>query len=148
MRRNNGYQRGLVDDFNPCRLTVIVDITRPLVDNFETVYNDELASLVVTYNVTDPESDLLKILFGLGFTEYDSDLSPFSVYHNRTMLVLDQSQNRLPEGVFMFGRLRAFNNVELTKTVTAPEPLFLDFSPPFPGNVSDGELFAIAFSKG
>ena len=53
-------------------------------------------------------SDLQKMAFGMGFTQLDEKLRPFKDYFNRSLLKLEGKG--LPEGVFMFGRIRAFNN--------------------------------------
>lgn len=62
----------------------------------------------------DDMSDIQKIAVGLGYTQYDEGLINFKYYYNRSHLTFPGDS--LPQGVFMYGRLRSVNNGKLPRS--------------------------------
>ena len=117
-------------------IPLVIDITKPDINELNLGYDDDTRNIMVDYNITDDLSDLKAVFFGLGLSSVDEALMPFEKYYNRSRLVLYNPN--VPQGVFMFGRVRAINNVDLSRSGTGPKPLFLDYSSPYAGIVRDG----------
>jgi hypothetical protein len=120
---------------------LIIDASKPVMNSFIVKYSDEARELQYIHNVTDHLSDLKSIAVGLGETQFDENLRGFEFFFNRSFTYVPAAN--LPEGVFMYGRLRAVDNVNWRTTVYSDQPLYLDYSPPNAGVVLDGPDFGV-----
>ncbi len=87
---------------------LIIDASKPVMNSFIVKYSDEARELQYIHNVTDHLSDLKSIAVGLGETQFDENLRGFEFFFNRSFTYVPAAN--LPEGVFMYGRLRAVDN--------------------------------------
>ncbi len=117
-------------------IALVVDITKPIINSLDVGYDDPSRSVTYDFNVTDSLSDIYSVAVGLGYTPLDENVLPFAEYFNRSFCSI--KAEGLQEGVFMYGRVRARNNVMLSAAQAGERPLFLDYSPPLAGDVYDG----------
>jgi hypothetical protein len=97
-----------------------IDRTPPVLNSLLVSYDDINPALSAAYNTTlvfcqkklltvrDSMSGIQKIQFGLGRSRFDEDLIPFAEYYNRSFVSFPGPS--LPEGKYMYGRIRMVNN--------------------------------------
>ncbi|XP_013394005.1 uncharacterized protein LOC106161555, partial [Lingula anatina] len=122
---------------------IIVDTTRPIFNGIDDViYDEDFDIMAVYYNVSDPLSGIMRVDFALGKTKYDAKIRPFSMHDHiirkLTGSYLSLDEPGIPDGVPVWVRVRAVNNVELFNTGHGDEPIMIDRSDPIPGELFDG----------
>ncbi|XP_071959997.1 uncharacterized protein [Antedon mediterranea] len=136
--------RGLnkVEFGGPLSLTVchsiplVIDNTFPFVnDIFDIEYNEVLEEVSVSYNVSDPNSEIYAVDIGIGEGKYDVYLKEWERYFDHNTSVVPY---KLIDGVPAWMQIRAINNVDLRLVDHANSPLIVDFSPPVQGQFRDG----------
>lgn len=95
----------------------IIDTSPPIfysVDDY--VYDYDFNALIVWYNLTDPESGIYAIEFGLGKHKHDVSLRPYEAYGNPEYLQgsLAVKNVDIEEGKPAWIRILAYNNGELS----------------------------------
>ncbi|CAH1783349.1 unnamed protein product, partial [Owenia fusiformis] len=89
-------------------LPYIVDTTPPLVHHVLTLSYSEYTHVIeMTYNVSDPLSDIREVDFCLGRSRRDCYVSDWDRYPNTTHL---QKIQYIPDGIPAWPKIRAINN--------------------------------------
>ncbi|XP_067685182.1 uncharacterized protein [Haliotis asinina] len=125
---------------------LIVDTTPPIFNGIDDVFFDgDFELLGLYYNGSDPLSEIAHVHFGLGSTQNDVKLRPYEEYKplgdpKPYVLVEDF---HLKQGVAAWPRIRLTNNVGLSTSGHANEPIIVDDSPPAVGIINDGSTVGI-----
>ncbi|XP_033105583.1 uncharacterized protein LOC117107873 isoform X2 [Anneissia japonica] len=117
-------------------LPLVIDNTFPFInDIFDISYNEDLEEVSVSYNVSDPNSEIYAVDIGIGEGKYDVYLKEWERYYDDNTSVVPY---KLIDGVPAWLQIRAINNVDLRLVDHADSPLIVDFSPPVAGYFRDG----------
>ncbi|XP_048251916.1 uncharacterized protein LOC124135018 [Haliotis rufescens] len=125
---------------------IIVDTTPPIFNGINEVFFDgDFELLGLYYNGSDPLSKIAHVHVGLGLTQNDVSLRPYEEYKsyaNPKEYVLVEDCVLKP-GVATWPRIRLTNNVGLSTSGHANEPLVVDNTPPVAGLIRDGGMVSI-----
>ncbi|XP_070572594.1 uncharacterized protein [Ptychodera flava] len=114
----------------------IIDNSPPLVHHIRLVDYDEVACVIIAeYDVSDPQSGIREIDFGLGKSSRDVYLLGWQRHDNTTHVKVDFC---IPDGTPAWIKVRAINNVDLRTIGHSDFPIIVDTSPPIAGDVFDG----------
>ncbi|CAH1802680.1 unnamed protein product [Owenia fusiformis] len=117
-------------------LPYIVDTTPPFVNHVLTLSYDEYTYMIImTYNVSDPLSDIREVDFCLGRSRRDCYVSDWDRYANTSHL---EKVQHIPDGIPSWPKIRAINNVDLRDVGPADIPIIVDTTPPIAGDLYDG----------
>ncbi|XP_062598765.1 uncharacterized protein LOC134260192, partial [Saccostrea cucullata] len=120
---------------------IVVDTTPPLFKGVSDILFDEDFNIMAIYfEAEDKESFLSRIDFGLGKTKHDVEVRGYSEIsypkrENPYILITDLN---ITDGEPAWLRLRAVNNVELSKAGHSDDPILIDRTNPIAGEVLDG----------
>ena len=138
---------------------VVLDTTPPvMVAVLGVQFDADTKVLSAHYSTYDNLSHILEIQLCLGQTSHDCLLRDWDFHCIGTTLpdghcerthpeddanaelltALRQSLPAVPEGVFIWARMRSVNNVELPSAMARARPFLVDYSPPLAGVVNDG----------
>ncbi|XP_033121447.1 uncharacterized protein LOC117120538 [Anneissia japonica] len=115
---------------------LVIDNTLPFVnDIFDIGYNEDTEEVSVSYNVSDPNSEIYAVDIGIGEGKYDVYLKEWARFFDNSTSVVPY---KLIDGVPAWMQIRAINNVDLRLVDHADSPLIVDLSPPVAGRFRDG----------
>ncbi|XP_070573688.1 uncharacterized protein [Ptychodera flava] len=114
----------------------IIDNTAPFVNHVHLAEYDEYACIISTFfNVSDPDSNIREVDFGLGRSNRDTYLLGWQRYDDKSHITVDYC---IPDGIPAWIKIRAINNVDLRTVGHSDFPIIVDTSPPIAGDVFDG----------
>ncbi|XP_067664253.1 uncharacterized protein [Haliotis asinina] len=122
---------------------LIVDTTPPIFNGIDDVFFDgDFELLGLYFNGSDPLSKIAHVHVGLGLTRNDVSLRPYEEYKSyanpKQYVLVDDFV--LEPGVAAWPRIRLTNNVGLSTSGHANEPIVVDNTPPVAGVISDGAI--------